>query len=230
MKHLTNQRSAIGKRIGDEFDRVWDAIRSLQPVDGPQLRADHSQSGINWRLRSSFIARLTSATIHKAQITTVGEKQLTCTDLETSETITVERPDALRSYASTRLTASDPDNWLPADGDTSSSGPSFNYLNVNYRMRIVHVSDPDIEYCRHLERITPMYSANDFVFAFKDGETWEDLNVDGRSWRQIFQYDLTPIPALSAVPAFTTQDSDQNYSNNSPGWLPATDYSAFDQY
>lgn len=234
MKSIIDQRSDMSGKMGDELNRLWDAVRSLQPVDGPHLRFDHTSRGVNWRPKASLMARLTQAVVHKAQIDTVGEKQLTCTDVDTAETITVQRPDYLRSYASTRLTASDPDNWLPADGDTSSSGPSFNYTNVNYRMRIIHVSGvTGWDYLTQIERIDPMYSAQDYIYVYKDGDNWEDLNVDGRYWKTIRTFDTSNLATFgTAAVQIEGQgaSNDQKYTNNSPGWLPATDYSAYDQY
>ena len=171
--------------------------------------------------------------IHKAQINTVAEDTLSCTDIDTQESITVQRPDYLRSYASTRLTASDPNNWLPADGDTSS-GPSFNYADINYRLRIIHVSGvTGWEYLTQIERVDPMYSANAYIYVYRDGDNWEDLNVDGRHWKTIRTFDTTSLAVDSTAPVWIEGQggsNDQIYSNNSPGWLTATDYSAYDQY
>lgn len=229
MKATVDQRSDMGGRLGDELNRVWDAVRSLQPVDGPHLRFEHTDRGVNWRPKASLLARFQSSVIHKAQITTVNEQDLTCQDLDTLETITVNRPDELKSFAATRSTPSDPDNWLPADGDTRASGASFNYANDNYRLRIVHVSGESIDYFTRIERIDPLYVANDYIYALKDGDSWLDLNACGRHWRQVFQYQYTHSLSLAEVLA-NTQANDHLYATSNPAWLAATDYSSWDQY
>lgn len=229
MNNLRGQRSKIGGAIGEEINRLHDLVGSLFPYGGPYLRPDHTTRGINWQPTPKLLGLLQSAVVHKAQITTVNETTLTCTDIDTAETITVSRPDELKSYAATRSTPSDPDNWLPADGDTSGSGASFNYANDNYRLRIIHISDPSIDYLTHIERIDPLYVANDYIYVYKDNDTWVDLNVAGRHWRQVFTHDYThSVNTANAM--FHNQANDHLYATSNPAWLTATDYSSWDQY
>ena len=58
MKTLVDQRSTMTGKLGDEFNRLWDAVRSLQPVDGPHLRFEHTTRGVNWRPKASLLTRL----------------------------------------------------------------------------------------------------------------------------------------------------------------------------
>lgn len=227
MNNLRGQRSKIGGAIGEEINRLHDLVGTLFPYGGPYLRADHTTRGVNWQPTPKLLGLLNNAVVRKAQIDTVNETTLTCTDVDAAGTITVQRPDELKSYAATRATGGE--NWLPADGDTSGSGASYNYANDNYRLRIVHAFGESIDYFIHIERIDPLYVATDYIYVYKDGDNWVDLNVAGRHWRQCFRWDYNNVVNTTHAMG-AAQVTDQMYATSNPSWLSVTDYSAWDQH
>ena len=241
MNLLEGQSEFTGK-LGHEFNQLREAIRAVQPVDNPLMQTDRTTRGVSWQPTAELIARLSSdGAVSALQIATTDPDQVTAV---TGEEIL--KPAGPKSESLTRLDPGDTANWHPRDGSQSSI--SYHFHTEHYRTAIIHASGnmwnggaQAIDYHRQIQKLEPFYAIGDTIYAVKLGETWVDLNVAGRHWRNVYPLAAEEHLRVSTGgvtyfnPSYlfvtgTQQETDQLYSDDNPAWKSITNFSAFDIY
>ena len=240
MSNLFQQQSRFRDNLGADINRLWEAVRALQPVNSQSLKCNQTTRGASWELNSGLLSRIGAA----AEIRQFTVNTSTATTVTATTGETINKAEGVASKSDTRLDPNDTANWHPRDG--SQSGVSYHYHNKHYRSAIIHAStninlSTSIDYVRQIQKLEPFYNAGDVIYAASIGGSWVDLSANGRHWRNVFPFrsqEPTRV-STSGVDYFnppynfvfgTQQESDQVYSNDNPAWKSVTNFSAFDIY
>lgn len=241
MSDLFQQRSRYSEGLGHEINRIWEAIRALQPVSSQSIKHSRGTRGTVFELNAGLVSRIGSA--NEIRQFTVSSTTPTTITATTGETIT--KPEGIKSESLTRLDPGDTANWHPRHGAATSI--SYHYHTTHYRTAIIHASGdidlggPTVDYFRQIQKLEPFYQAADTIHAVDLDGTWVDLNTNGRHWRHVFPF-RAQEPSRNSTggvdyfdPSYlfifgTQQESDQLYSDDNPAWKSVTNFSAFDIY
>ncbi|MEK9752252.1 MAG: hypothetical protein VW338_03445 [Rhodospirillaceae bacterium] len=241
MSALDRSESGIGGVFGREIERLWEALRQVQPVSGPLLDYDQTNLGVNWRPTEELLGRIggSGMATRLAEITAVAPLTLTAVDGEA--TYTVQRPAALQSFSATRDDSSDLRNWRPSHG--AFGVPSYNYGDAQHRHKIIHEAmrvnqGQTIDYAVVLQKLDPLYQAGDRLLIGQAAGQWWDLNIDGRHWRDLAQWNSEQSTASGQLVTNlnrlwfrgTAQTSAQTYGNDTVTWISLTDFSALAKF
>jgi hypothetical protein len=245
MRDILEGNSPVGGSIGEEFNRLREAIRSLLPTDSDLLQADRTTRGTTWRPTSRLMNNLAASTqVETFTVATNNPQTITA-----SGGTEITKPIGPRSYSDTRNTPGDTYNWRPADG--SSTSIDYHYSNSHYRHAIIHVGETllgnsptgaggAIDYHIQLQKLEPFYLAGDTIYAMSISGTWYDMNIAGRHWRNVYRINAVDQPRNTGENDYhdanenfitgTVQVKDQLYTTSNPAWIGPTDYSAYDIY
>ena len=240
MSNLFQHQSRFGGGLGADINRLWEAIRALQPVNSQSLKCNQTTRGASWELNPGLLSRIGAAaeireftilsTLPRSVYSTTGDYIL--------------KPEGIASKSDTRLDPNDVENWHPREGQDWRM--SYHYHDEHYRSAIIHESNKislstTIDYVRQVQKLEPFYYEGDSIYAANISGTWIDINANGRHWRNVFPFRSQEPPrfSTSGVDYFnppynfvfgTQQEPDQLYSNDNPAWKSTTDFTLFDKY
>ena len=243
MRDLLEGNSSFGGALGEELNRLREAIRALVPTDNDLLQADRTTRGTTWRPTSRLLHSLSAAApIEAFTIASTAPQSVTAI----SGTV-ITKPVGPRSYSDLGNETGDTTNWRPAHGVGTSLDHHYN--SEHYRHAIIHSgatllggaeAGSVIDYHVQLQKLEPFYLQLDVIYAVLVDGTWIDLNVAGRHWRNVHLIS-TDDPSRNATGSdfydanetfvFGTQQlADQVYSNNNPTWLTPSSFPGADLY